>query len=507
MILGESGIGLQSTRERLAGVLTSIQATATTALQRALWRRSLLDKSAATHDPRPSHSMPRSSLDRACSIATPNCSKRSLSVGNPRFEENQDEENEEQVSAVLIQQNDSQRTSDTCARWALAISLAADDPAAVLDALERCSQAGPLELINEYNECQQGQDDAEISVNGAADGPTRAQEIDQALRDALIESRQVMGFESYEGRPPPALVMACETLAFVVAAAFGCARVVKKLLLLHGSLCREEGHTALLQACVGGHESVVELMLADADFARSSREHIAVAARMTNIAHEGVIKLLLRHLQLHDPSGAWHLRFELCCRGGRLTEVEAMLAQAQATEGGQEDLKACANRAICAASEAGHLQVVERLLQDARFDPSMYECRALWRASSNGHVAIVRMMLQDDRINSGTGDSLYLAFEHSCNVGDTETVEALLREHPDLDITAESQSVFNMVAQTAHTEVLALLLNDPRINPALFESIALHHACRSEEQLPTVKMLLQVSDECEREFFFFFVCV
>ena len=56
------------------------------------------------------------------------------------------------------------------------------------------------------------------------------------------------------------------------------------------------------------------------------------------------------------------------------------------------------NYAIRAASENGHIAVVDRLLQDGRVDPSADDNHAIRMASHCGHIAVVDRLLQD-----GTG--------------------------------------------------------------------------------------------------------
>jgi hypothetical protein len=51
------------------------------------------------------------------------------------------------------------------------------------------------------------------------------------------------------------------------------------------------------------------------------------------------------------------------------------------------------------AAQNGHVAVVERLLQDARVDPSTYGNHAVLLAAQNGHLAVVDRLLEDDRVD------------------------------------------------------------------------------------------------------------
>jgi ankyrin repeat protein len=59
------------------------------------------------------------------------------------------------------------------------------------------------------------------------------------------------------------------------------------------------------------------------------------------------------------------------------------------------------HRAFSFAAQSNHLDIVERLLQDARLDPSAFdEDFTLQWACANGHTHIVEKLLQDDRVTA-----------------------------------------------------------------------------------------------------------
>jgi len=58
------------------------------------------------------------------------------------------------------------------------------------------------------------------------------------------------------------------------------------------------------------------------------------------------------------------------------------------------------NKAIRRASEYGHLDILNRLLQDERVNPSDDNNYAIRRASSNGYLAVVERLLQDERVDA-----------------------------------------------------------------------------------------------------------
>lgn len=57
------------------------------------------------------------------------------------------------------------------------------------------------------------------------------------------------------------------------------------------------------------------------------------------------------------------------------------------------------NSAIIWASSSGHLEVVKRLLLDPRVDPSADHDCALREATKEGHLEVVKSLLEDHRVN------------------------------------------------------------------------------------------------------------
>ena len=63
------------------------------------------------------------------------------------------------------------------------------------------------------------------------------------------------------------------------------------------------------------------------------------------------------------------------------------------------------NKALEKASEYGHLQIIERLLQDSRVDPNDNNNDAIIKASRGGHLAVVERLLNDSRVNPGDANN------------------------------------------------------------------------------------------------------
>ena len=93
------------------------------------------------------------------------------------------------------------------------------------------------------------------------------------------------------------------------------------------------------------------------------------------------------------------------------------------------------NKAIRSASNCGHLEVVQLLLNDRRVNPAADDNFAIRWASHNGDHKIVRLLLKDERVNPAARDN-------------------------------EAIRWASKYRSTGHHEVIRLLLNDERVDPA-----------------------------------------
>ena len=84
------------------------------------------------------------------------------------------------------------------------------------------------------------------------------------------------------------------------------------------------------------------------------------------------------------------------------------------------------NEAIRFASEEGHTEIVELLLQDKRVNPSDKDNEAIRYASENGYTEIVELLLQDKRIDPSDDDNY--AIKNASYNGFTEIVRLLLQD-------------------------------------------------------------------------------
>ena len=153
------------------------------------------------------------------------------------------------------------------------------------------------------------------------------------------------------------------------------------------------------------------------------------------------------------------------------------------------DLSINDNEIIWLASERGHLSVVIRSLEDPRVDPSVREKspqRAMFRqnnlyqeregatsssvndnwairvASYNGHLEVVNRLLEDPRVDPSAHCNE--AIRAASKRGHLGVVSRLL-EDPRVDPLAQNYEAIQIASYGGHLGVVSRLLEDRRVNP------------------------------------------
>jgi hypothetical protein len=72
------------------------------------------------------------------------------------------------------------------------------------------------------------------------------------------------------------------------------------------------------------------------------------------------------------------------------------------------------NYAIRWASYNGHIEVVNRLLEDSRVDPSAENNEAIREASLNGYIEVVNRLLEDPRVYND--DSIKIKYKKELEI-------------------------------------------------------------------------------------------
>ena len=142
---------------------------------------------------------------------------------------------------------------------------------------------------------------------------------------------------------------------------------------------------------------------------------------------------------------------------GGLAAVEAVLADSVIPVTVIGGLLRC-------AVETGNRAIVDRLLRDDRVDPTANHNAAIGLAAERGHLAVVESLLQDTRVDPTAVDNY--ALRHAVTFGQVAVVDRLLRD-ARVDPTALENVAICRAAQYGHVVVIDRLLQDARVDPAV----------------------------------------
>jgi hypothetical protein len=180
---------------------------------------------------------------------------------------------------------------------------------------------------------------------------------------------------------------------------------------------------------------------------------------------------------LHVAARAFPFVLEGLARRGDVAVVGALIAEGIDPSAGD-------NCALRAASEEGHLAVVERLLTDPRVNQSANDAIVL--ASMNGHLSVVERLLADPRVDPAVEDGLAIRFASA--MGHLAVVECLLAD-PRVDPSAAENDAIRAASENGHLAVVERLLVDPRVVPSANDNFAIRAASK-EGHLTVVERLL-----------------
>lgn len=142
------------------------------------------------------------------------------------------------------------------------------------------------------------------------------------------------------------------------------------------------------------------------------------------------------------------------------------------------------NYAILWAGETDQLNLVKRLLNDPRVDPTDNNNNLFVISVLKNRINLVELLLKDPRINPGCGDNLSI---YTATVqGSFEMVELLLQD-PRVDPSDDDNHTIRVAT---HLRIVSLLLKDPRVDPSARNNQALKRACKNG-YVELVKLLLQ----------------
>ncbi|KAI8903399.1 ankyrin repeat-containing domain protein [Gorgonomyces haynaldii] len=163
------------------------------------------------------------------------------------------------------------------------------------------------------------------------------------------------------------------------------------------------------------------------------------------------------------------------CSNGNV-EIAKYLLQFRGVNPSAQD-----NYCIRWAVMGGHLSVVEMLLQDSRVDPRVDNDFCLKQALKHGDIKMVLLLLQDGRCDPQ--DLL-----HQCVHTQLELVQ-LMTNDPRVDPASDNQKALKRACEHGKQDIVKHLLSIPAVDPSLDEE-CLVNACKWGHQ-KIVKILLR----------------
>jgi ankyrin repeat protein len=189
---------------------------------------------------------------------------------------------------------------------------------------------------------------------------------------------------------------------------------------------------------------------------------------------EEVNRLLLKYLSPDD----YNFVLRKASKYGHIEVVNRLL------EDPRVDPSTLNNLALSWASKYGHIEVVNRLLEDPRVDPSANDNLAILWATINNHIKIVSRLLDDIRVDANTHSNFII--KHMTAEGNIECLKKLLpRVNPN-----EYHNIIRLASQYGHLIVVNILLEDKRIDPSIDDNIAIRKASQNGH-LTVVNRLLE----------------
>eukprot|EP01118_Nematostelium_gracile_P006466 TRINITY_DN2081_c0_g1_i3.p1 TRINITY_DN2081_c0_g1~~TRINITY_DN2081_c0_g1_i3.p1 ORF type:complete len:176 (+),score=33.51 TRINITY_DN2081_c0_g1_i3:598-1125(+) len=96
------------------------------------------------------------------------------------------------------------------------------------------------------------------------------------------------------------------------------------------------------------------------------------------------------------------------------------------------------------AATYGHLEIVETLMEDGRFDPNIHDNEALLQACQHGHKKVVEVLLDDERVDPTTDN--YSAIRIAMRKGHIDIARIIL-QHERVDPKEFDEEIIKMFEQ------------------------------------------------------------
>ena len=168
-------------------------------------------------------------------------------------------------------------------------------------------------------------------------------------------------------------------------------------------------------------------------------------------------------------------KLQWACQLGNLSIVNRLL------QDDREDPSVNNNNAIRWASEFGHWKVVGRLQQDHRVDASAGSKSKIDRwdqwvsqFSEVDCLAVTDRLLRDARFDPSADDNHAITW--ACFTARISIVARLLKD-PRVDPSVDDNFAIRIASEGGHLGVVGMLLMDPRVDPSADDNAAIVYAC------------------------------
>ena len=203
--------------------------------------------------------------------------------------------------------------------------------------------------------------------------------------------------------------------AFMSAIMFDSIHVVKRLLLDTRIEAAPVDQQPLMEALDLCYFSIALVLLENKRVDPSVRNNYAII-RASEMNHLETVNTLLMDSRV-DPSDRQNMAIRKAAIRGHVDVVERLLADERVANALDETV-------LIDASQNGRADVLERLLQYEKLNPSFLDNFALKVAVFDGHTAVVKLLLADSRMDFSRGVDEF--FDYAVAVGNLEMVRIFL---------------------------------------------------------------------------------
>lgn len=246
----------------------------------------------------------------------------------------------------------------------------------------------------------------------------------------------------------------------------------------------------LCEAVIVGNMEILAMLLADSRINSVGLNNIAIilAARHQKVK---MVAMLLEDGRV-DPSNQNNEAIKSAANVGNVELVRMLMADHRVNPAADN------NASIILAAGRGYVDMITLLLRHPLVNPADKDNEALKLAASNGHKEVVVLLLMDRRVNPSKGlagaieyqrkDVLALLLEdlrvdpnyrdyqdpdslptiHGAVLEGNVDILVMLLAHPKIDTRGITRETLEDAMEFGHEDIIAVLLEDPRINLSIF---------------------------------------